>query len=95
MVERKLTDNCTLCGEPYTKNDKGQRVIFPYPPKHYLCFPCFTKSLDEAIERLNKTLSTGNIDLSVEEISDIIKPDTHKIDKTDDLKRCRETDIRE
>ena len=69
-------DNCTLCGKPYTKNTKGQRVIFPYPPNHYLCFHCFTKSMDSGIGRLNKVLATGNLDLSVEEIADTIKPES-------------------
>ena len=77
----EIPDNCTLCGKPYTKNDKGQRVIFPYPPKHYLCYPCFTKSMDSGIGRLNKVLATGNLDLSVEEIADIIKPESIESDK--------------
>ncbi len=83
----KYPDNCTLCGKPYIKNEKtGRRMIFPYPPNHYLCYNCFSKSMDEGLGRLNKTLNTGKIDLSVDEISDIIKPDVHKTeDKKDEV----------
>jgi len=34
--------------------------------------------MDEGLGRLNKVLAKGNLDLSVEEISDIIKPDIRK-----------------
>jgi len=73
----EIPDTCTLCGESYTKNAKGERVIFPYPPKHYLCYPCFIKSMNSGINKLNRVLARGNINLSVEEISDIIKPDSN------------------
>jgi len=58
---------CTLCGGSFER--KGKRVIYPYPPKHYLCVDCFTKSLDAGLGRLNKRLARGELDLSVEEIT--------------------------
>jgi len=37
--------------------------------------------MDSGIGRLNKVLATGNLDLSVEEIADIIKPESIESDK--------------
>ena len=75
MDERKLPENCTLCGGSFTVN--GRRCLYPYPPNHYLCYNCLTKSMDEGLGKLNKELAEGNLDLSVEEIADIIKPEDH------------------
>ena len=75
----KYPDNCTLCGTPFkdAKKSKDGRIMrFPYPPKHYLCWDCFNKSMDAGIGRLNQVLATGKLDLSVEEISDLIKPES-------------------
>jgi len=67
-MSEKMPDKCTLCGDEFTKNEKGQRVIFPYPMKHYLCYPCFTKSLDAGLTRLNYVLEGGDLnDLKAEE----------------------------
>ena len=63
---------CTLCGGSF--EHEGKRVIFPYPMKHYLCFSCFMESLDEGLGRLNERLATGDLDISVEEIADLVKP---------------------
>jgi len=49
-----MPDKCTLCGGSFEK--EGKRVIFPYPPDHYLCRDCFEKSLDAGLNRLNKVL---------------------------------------
>lgn len=66
---------CTLCSGTFER--KGKRVIYPYPPKQYLCFDCFTKSLDSGLDRLNERLATGDLDLSVEEITELVKvPDS-------------------
>lgn len=71
MSKRKIPDKCTLCGGDFTKNDKGGRVIFPYPMKHYLCFPCFEKSLNAGLARLNYVLAGGNLeDLKTEDAKD-------------------------
>jgi len=75
----KYPDNCTLCDTPFDeakKSKDGKRMIFPYPPNHYLCWDCFTKSMDTGLGRLNKKLAEGNLDLSVEEIADTIKPES-------------------
>ena len=63
---------CTLCGGSFEYKDK--RIIYPYPTKHYLCFGCFKKSMDEGLGRLNKRLAAGDINLSVDDIADEIKP---------------------
>jgi len=70
----KVPEKCTLCGGSFEKD--GKKNAFPYPPKHYLCIDCFKKAMDEGIGRLNKRLATGDLDLTVEEIADIIKPET-------------------
>ena len=70
----KYPITCTLCGGSF--EHKGKRVIYPYPMKHYLCFSCFMKATKEGIDRLNKRLATGDLDLTVEEIADLIKPKT-------------------
>ncbi len=62
---------CTLCGGSFEK--EGKRCLFPYPPNHYLCVDCFTISLDAGLGRLNKRLAMGNLDLSVEEITEEIQ----------------------
>jgi len=68
----KNPEKCTLCGGSFEKD--GRDCAFAYPPNHYLCFDCFKKSMDAGISRLNKRLAMGDLDLSVEEISDIVKP---------------------
>ena len=68
----KVPDNCTLCGGSFKKD--GKECTFPWPPNHFLCVDCLTQSTDEGLGRLNKRLATGDLDLSVEEIADIIKP---------------------
>jgi len=70
----KYPITCTLCGGSFEY--EGKRIIYPYPMKHYLCFSCFTKSMNEGLGRLNKRLATGDLDLTVEEIADIVKPQT-------------------
>ncbi|MBA7626016.1 hypothetical protein ES703_33450 [subsurface metagenome] len=77
-VTIRYPENCTLCGQPFTKNKDGGRILCPYPPQHYLCFPCLKQSIDSGIGRLNKILATGNLDLSIEEIADTIKPEPIK-----------------
>ena len=72
MVEIKVPSNCTLCGGSFEKD--GKKCVFPYPPNHYLCVDCLMKSSAAGLGRLNKRLATGDLDLSVEEIADIIKP---------------------
>lgn len=61
MDENKIPDKCTLCGGEFTRNKRGQRVIYPYPMKHHLCRTCFEKSLDAGIARLNYVLAGGDI----------------------------------
>ena len=68
----KVPEKCTLCGGSFWKD--GKKAAFPYPPKHYLCIDCFMKALDEGLGLLNKRLATGDLDITVEEIADIIKP---------------------
>lgn len=75
-LREDIPDNCTLCGEAFASKEK--RSIFPYPPKHWLCFDCFDKNMKSGLDRLNKQLATGRLDYTVEEISDIIKPQTPK-----------------
>jgi len=70
----EVPEKCTLCGGSFEKD--GKKCAFPYPPKHYLCIDCLKKAMDEGIGRLNKRLATGDLDLTVEEIADIIKPQT-------------------
>jgi len=70
----KYPDNCTLCGGSFEVD--GKRVIYPYPMKHWLCKTCFIKSLDAGLGRLNKVLATGNLDLSVDEITDLTKAES-------------------
>jgi len=65
---------CTLCGGSFEY--KGKRVIYPYPQKHYLCFNCFTKSMDEGLGKLNKRLATQGLDVSLEEIVEDVKVQT-------------------
>ena len=45
---------CTMCGGSFEY--KGERTIYPYPEKEYLCFTCFTEALDTGLGRLNKAL---------------------------------------
>jgi len=73
-MKKEIPENCTLCGGSF--EHKGKRIIYPYPMKHYLCHSCFMKATKEGIDRLNKRLATGDLDLTVEEIADLIKPQT-------------------
>jgi len=61
-MKRELPEKCTLCGEEYARNSDGRRMIFPYPPNHYLCRPCVEKSLDVGLARLNYILAGGELE---------------------------------
>jgi len=65
---------CTLCGGSFEHN--GKRIIFPHPKKHYLCFNCFNKTMDEGLKRLNERLATQGLDVSLEEITEDVKVQT-------------------
>jgi len=59
-INKEIPKKCTLCGTPFNeakKSKDGKNMIFPYPMKHYLCWDCFTKSLDAGLGRLNKVLA--------------------------------------
>lgn len=71
MREIEVPENCTLCGESF-EFEPGKSAVFPYPPNHYLCRDCLIKASDEGLNRLNKRLAKGDLDLSVEEIADEI-----------------------
>ena len=62
---------CTLCGGSFEY--KGKRVIYPHPEKHYLCFPCFDKTLKVGLGRLNQRLATQGLEVSLEEITEDVK----------------------
>ena len=54
-MKREIPDKCTLCGGDF--EHEGKQIIFPYPMKEYLCFPCFIKSMKAGLGRLNKVLA--------------------------------------
>jgi len=68
MREIEVPDNCTLCGGSF-EFEPGKSAAFPYPPNHFLCRDCLIKASDEGLNRLNKRLAGGDLDLSVEEIA--------------------------
>lgn len=72
---------CTLCGGSFEY--KGKRIIYPYPAKHYLCFTCFTKSMDEGLGRLNQRLATQGLDVSLEEITEDVKVQSSTVKETE------------
>ena len=74
-IVRNIPDNCTLCGKSFINENGTRDCAFPYPPKHYLCKECFISTMNAGLSRLNKVLATGNLDLSVYDISDLIKPE--------------------
>lgn len=69
-LREDIPDHCTLCGDEFrSKEHKG---IYPYPPNHWLCFDCFSSAIGDGLNRLNKRLARGDIDLSVDEIAEEI-----------------------
>jgi|SaaInl7_200m_RNA_FD_contig_21_1805011_length_269_multi_6_in_0_out_0_1 hypothetical protein len=66
----EVPDNCTKCGASFEETDS---LAYPYPIKEWLCLDCMMAASKAGLSALNKVLAAGKLDLSVDEIADIVK----------------------